>query len=78
MPRHPRVSGKDTVQALKRAGFVVFDQGGSHVYLHGCDAGICGPRVIVPVHGTRILAPLTLKHILDASGLSLPRFTSLL
>lgn len=29
MPRLPRVSGKETIRALQRAGFVVFDQEGA-------------------------------------------------
>ncbi len=36
MPRLPRISGKEAVRKLKKLGFEVFDQRGSHVYLHVC------------------------------------------
>ena len=78
MPRLPRVSGKDAVQALRRAGFVVFDQEGSHVYLHRRIGDCFTYRVTVPVHGKRILKPKTLKSILHAAGLTVHRFNDLL
>jgi predicted RNA binding protein YcfA (HicA-like mRNA interferase family) len=34
MPRLPRVTGKQVVQTLKKAGFEVFDQSGNHIDLH--------------------------------------------
>lgn len=74
MPRLPRISGKDTIQALKRAGFSVFDQTGSHVYLHRFDGVNFGPRVTVPVHGHKTLAPGTLKSILKAAGIGVDEF----
>lgn len=78
MPRLPRVSGKETIRALQRAGFVVFDQEGSHVYLHRRLGDRFTHRVIVPVHGQRILKPETLKSILKAAGLTVSRFADLL
>lgn len=78
MPRLPRVSGKDTVRALKRAGFEQFDQTGSHVYLHRFDGVQFGPRVTVPVHGNQTLAPKTLKSILLAAVLSVEEFAEYL
>lgn len=76
MPRLPRISGKDTVQALRRAGFVVFDQEGSHVYLHLRIGDRFTHRVTVPVHGKSILKPKTLKSILKAAGLTVSRFNN--
>lgn len=78
MPRLPRTSGKDTVRVLKRAGFHVFDQSGSHVYLHKFDGEKFGPRVTVPVHGNKTLAPKTLQSILKAAELSVVEFIELL
>ena len=78
MPRLPRVSGKDAVQALRRAGFVVFDQEGSHLYLHRRIGDRFTHRVTVPVHGKRILKPKTLKSILKAAGLTVSGFNELL
>ncbi len=77
MPRLPRISGQDTVKALRRAGFTQFDQTGSNAYLHRFDGANFGPRVTVPIHGQRILAPKTLKAILDAAGLSIDEFIAL-
>lgn len=78
MPRLPRVSGKDAVHALLRAGFVVFDQEGSHLYLHRQTGDRFTHRVTVPVHGKRILKPKTLKSILKAAGLTVAQFSNLL
>jgi predicted RNA binding protein YcfA (HicA-like mRNA interferase family) len=78
MPRLPRISGKDAIRALKQAGFTVFDQTGSHVYLHRFDGSRYGPRVTVPIHGNKTLAPKTLKCILDSAGVSIQNFTDLL
>lgn len=78
MPRLPRVSGKDTIRALQRAGLRVFDQSGSHVYLHKFDGQKFGPRVTIPVHGHTTLAPKTLQSILKAAGLPIEAFIELL
>ena len=78
MPRLPRVSGKETVKALQRAGFRAFDQSGSHVYLHKFDGQKFGPRVTVPVHGNKTLAPKTLQSILKAAGVSVEELIDLL
>lgn len=78
MPRLPRVSGKEVIRALQRTGFVVFDQEGSHVYLHRRLGDRLTHRVTVPVHGHRILKLKTLKSILKAAGLTVTRFADLL
>lgn len=67
MTRLPRVSGKDLVAALIRAGFTLVNVRGSHHYLE-LPAG--SALVTVPVHGKRILKPKTLKSILEQAGLS--------
>ena len=78
MPRLPRISGKDTIRALRQAGLVPFDQTGSHVYLHRFDGTTFGPRVTVPIHGQKILAPKTLLRILESAGLSVDEFIALI
>lgn len=78
MPRLPRVSGKETIRALQQAGFRVFDQSGSHVYLHKFDGVKFGPRVTIPVHGNKTLAPKTLQSILRAAELSVEELIELL
>jgi predicted RNA binding protein YcfA (HicA-like mRNA interferase family) len=50
MPRLPRKSWKEAVQALRLAGFAVFDQEGIHVYLHLRIGDPVTHRVTVPVH----------------------------
>lgn len=78
MPRLPRVTGKDVISALQKAGFSVFDQEGSHVYLHIRQGDAFGSRVTEPLHSGKILKPKTLKSILNAAGISTEDFTNLL
>jgi predicted RNA binding protein YcfA (HicA-like mRNA interferase family) len=77
MTRLPRISGKDTIRKLKGLGFEVFDQSGSHVYLHKWDAEErnWSQRVTVPVHGNRILKLGTLKNILRQAEISVEQFS---
>ena len=71
MPRPPRVSGKDTIRALERLGFLQIRQQGSHIILKkqtpngeiGC---------VVPLH--RELALGTLKSIIKQAGIDLNEF----
>ncbi len=71
MPRPPRVSGKDTIRALERLGFLQIRQRGSHIILKkqtpngeiGC---------VVPLH--RELALGTLKSILKQAGIDFNEF----
>jgi predicted RNA binding protein YcfA (HicA-like mRNA interferase family) len=68
----PMVSGKETVQALQRAGFAVISTRGSHQKLRHEE----GRVVIVPLH--RELARGTLASILRQAGLTPEDFKSLL
>ena len=74
MSRLPRVTGKDAIRALKRLDFAVFDQTGSHVYLHRRIGDQYGPRVTIPFHAGRTLKPKTLQAILSAAGVSVEDF----
>lgn len=74
-PRQPRISGKDVVVALKRAGFVPVHIEGSHHYLEPPEGGAL---VTVPVHTNKILKPKTLKSIINQAGLSIQEFIELL
>lgn len=78
MPKLPRVSGKDTIKVLCGLGFKIFDQTGSHVYLHKFDGINFGPRVTVPVHRNKILALKTFKNILKSANLSIEEFIEFL
>ena len=74
MSKLPRqLSYKKTVAALRRAGFRVHRQRGSHIVLIRDKPYV---QVIVPAH--RSLAPGTLADILDAAGLTLDEFIDLL
>ncbi len=63
------VSGNEAVRTLKRAGFIVRDQRGSHVQLRKGRS-----RVTVPMH--RDIDPGTLSSILRQAGMSLEEFQS--
>lgn len=68
MSRHlPALSGHRLIRALRRAGFVVLRQKGSHVSLEK-KAGGQYWRTIVPLH--REIRPGTLSDILNQTGLS--------
>ncbi|MBI3469928.1 MAG: type II toxin-antitoxin system HicA family toxin [Candidatus Solibacter usitatus] len=67
MSRPPRVSGKDVLGALLRAGYAESHVRGSHHYLR--KPGASG-LVTVPVHGNRTLPPKTLQSILRQAGMT--------
>lgn len=74
MSKLPRqLSWRKVVSALRRAGFRVHRQRGSHMILVR-DAPYA--QVVVPAH--RALATGTLAEILDGAGLSLEEFLDLL
>ncbi|MCR4418892.1 MAG: type II toxin-antitoxin system HicA family toxin [Clostridia bacterium] len=71
----PRVTGKEAVAALRKAGFVVVRVQGSHYHLRRSGSG---QLVTVPVHTGEILRPKLLRSILDQAGLSVDEFRELL
>lgn len=77
MPKLPKVTGEELVNALKRAGFEVARQRGSHVQLRKWTEGekVTFP---VPVHAGRIVKPGTLSGILRRAGLSVEQLCELL
>ena len=76
--RLPRgVSGKQTVAALRREGFVPINQVGDHVTLRTATPRPGGRAVVVvPLH--RELADGTLRSILRHAGLTAQEFGALL
>jgi antitoxin HicB len=72
MPGLPRVTGRAVVAALRRAGWTIKRQRGSHVVL-----GNDGARVVVPVHAGATIPPGTLQSILDQAGLAVDEFRDL-
>ncbi|MDI6895309.1 MAG: type II toxin-antitoxin system HicA family toxin [Bacillota bacterium] len=60
---------------LQRGGFRLVHVRGSHHYLEPPGGGLL---VTVPVHGSRVLKPKTLKSILDRAGVAEEQLTGLL
>ena len=76
MTKLPHISGKETVKALRKAGFFIKRQSGSHVIMrHSTDLS---RRCIIPLHGSKIIKPGTLHSILKGAGLSIEEFISLI
>jgi predicted RNA binding protein YcfA (HicA-like mRNA interferase family) len=75
-PKLPRITGREVLRALRRAGWVEDRQEGSHVVLRHGDRP--GRRVTVAVHAGETLKPKTLSSILDQAGLSIDAFRELL
>lgn len=73
MSKLPRVSGRECVRALERAGFYFKRQEGSHVILRRDDP-FC--QVVVPDH--RELDRGTLRAIIQSAGLGVDAFVELL
>ena len=75
MPKLPVVNGRETVRALRRAGFVIERQSASHAILVNYHTD---REVSVPMHGGRDLAPGTLRGIISDAGLTVDEFRVLL
>ncbi len=76
MPKLPAVDGRQVIRALERTGFQVVPTKGSHHFLR--EDASSRRSVTVPVHGSRDLAPGTLRAIIDQAGLSVEEFMDLL
>ena len=73
MSRLPRVSGRECVQALGRAGFYTRRQRGSHIILRRDEPF---SQVVVPDH--RELDTGTLRAIIKQTGLTVEQFSELM
>ncbi|MBZ0271464.1 type II toxin-antitoxin system HicA family toxin [bacterium] len=75
MSRLPILRARQIVAALKRAGFEVVEQEGSHIHLKN-------PRrtgkVTVPNHGSRDIPRALLKKIIAQAGMTADEFLRLL
>jgi predicted RNA binding protein YcfA (HicA-like mRNA interferase family) len=74
MTRLPRVTGREVIRILERAGYVVTHVRGSHHYLR--KQGMPG-LVVVPVHGNRTLPIGNLGSIIRQAGLTPEGFVEL-
>lgn len=66
-PPLPRITAKQIIPVLERAGFVFQRQSGSHRIYRNAE----GKRVTVPFHAGTILHPKLLKSILNEAGMSI-------
>jgi predicted RNA binding protein YcfA (HicA-like mRNA interferase family) len=69
----PRVSGRECVRALEKAGFFIRRQEGSHIILRRSDPFA---QLVVPDH--KELDRGTLRAIIRQSGLTIEGFIALL
>ncbi len=68
----PVLRSRQVVAALRRAGFTVHHQSGSHAILRNAGAAL---RVTVPMHN-RDLKPGTLRAIIREAGMSVDEFVA--
>ena len=71
------VSGKQTIKALSKIGFVVISQKGSHVKLLKRINGDA-IQIIIPVHGNKPLKKGLLSAIIKDAGLTVEEFAKFL
>lgn len=74
MPKQPRLTGKDLIFALKRAGFEVVRVRGSHQFLRHGD----GRTTVVPVHAGETIGPGLTNKVLRDCELSVEDLLGLL
>jgi predicted RNA binding protein YcfA (HicA-like mRNA interferase family) len=68
--RHPVCNGKEIVRVLRKNGFVLVGQSGSHQKWRHAN----GRQVIVAMHGNKPVPIGTLKSIIQGSGISVDEF----
>jgi predicted RNA binding protein YcfA (HicA-like mRNA interferase family) len=66
-------SGKEVIKALRRIGFIVDHQRGSHTFMHNLERNI---SVIIPMH--KEIKKGTLHNILRKVGISLKELNDLI
>ena len=69
-PHFPVLGAKEVARVLKRNGFVLIGQKGSHQKWRHAN----GRQVIVAVHGNKPIPIGTLKSIIEGSGLAVDDF----
>jgi predicted RNA binding protein YcfA (HicA-like mRNA interferase family) len=72
--RLPRITGREVITALKKAGFEVARIKGSHHFLRHAD----GRRTVVPVHSGETIGPGLLTAILRDCEIERDEFIALL
>ena len=74
MPKLPRLTARQIVAVLEKAGFSLARQSGSHMIYKNS----AGKRATIPHHTSKILHPKVLKSILRDAEISVERLNDLL
>jgi predicted RNA binding protein YcfA (HicA-like mRNA interferase family) len=74
MPKLPRLTARQIVAVLEKAGFSLARQSGSHMIYKNA----AGKRTTIPFHSSRILHPKILKSILRDADLTVEKLIELL
>lgn len=75
MPRLPRVTAAEALRALRRDGWYIDRQSGSHaILMHPAKGG----RVTIARHAGAVVKPKTLASILEQASLTVEEFQELL
>lgn len=74
MPKLPRLTAREIITAIEKAGFVLVRQSGSHA-IYKNEAG---RRVTIPVHAAKVLHPKLLRSIMRDADLTAERLQDLL
>jgi predicted RNA binding protein YcfA (HicA-like mRNA interferase family) len=75
MPKLPIISGKKLIGALKKRGFIVLRQRGSHVFVESKGGNL---GTVIPVHGNEDLGKGLLRSILSDLEISVEDFVAML
>ncbi len=65
MPKLPRLTARQIITVLEKAGFSLAHQSGSHMIYRNS----AGMRATVPFHASKILHPKVLKGVMRDAGL---------
>ena len=68
--RHPVCNAKEVIRVLRKHGFRLISQAGSHQKWRHAN----GRQVIVAMHGNKPIPIGTLKSIIEGSGLAIELF----
>jgi predicted RNA binding protein YcfA (HicA-like mRNA interferase family) len=74
MSKLPALTGKEIVSLLKKAGFAIERQRGSHIFLRHLD----GRATVVPVHSGETIGPGLLSKIIRDADMTRDDFLRLL
>jgi predicted RNA binding protein YcfA (HicA-like mRNA interferase family) len=74
MARLPRISARQVIAALRKAGFVDIRSRGSHHFFQHAD----GRATVIPVHSRETIGPGLMRKILRDCELTSEQFIALL